>query len=255
MDFFFDESKHPSRGGFVLGAFVGTEDNVAPAVSAALAAEGLVPGKDEYKSSSNMSAQPAQARVRERLRTVLSGGRIALVVLPCLDLPSLGEEALSALKKLVARYDWPTGTTHRVFFDQQVFPSQAAADQIIKAALLPKEIQAYAEQDSRQVFGLQLADLASHTCAMMLLEQLGLVTKQVEASYPDEGKEPLGRELWHSCRWGFFSKPPRTYGIDEPIDLSVQVSGYGLFISDRCSAALRDAAEARFGEMYLGCTH
>ena len=43
--------------------------------------------------------------------------------------------------------------------------------------------------------------------------------------------------------------------MESILDYRVAVSGFGLFISDACSPELRDAAEARFGEMYLGCIH
>ncbi len=261
MDFYFDESKHPGRGDFVVGAFVGTRDDPPAEIAAALHAEGLVPGTDEYKSCAKMSAHPEQARLRDRLRQVLLWkGQIALVILPYSELPSLGKEALSAFKQLIAKYSWPPGTAHRAFFDQQVFRSIAAADRTVKAALLPSEIQVHVEQDSRQVLELQLADLAAHTCSMMLLEQLGLLAKQVKAG-ENSGYDPdldisLGFELWAGCRYSFFSgRPPRIEEMKSILDHKVQVSGYGLFISEGCPPTLRAAAEARFGEMYLGCIH
>ncbi len=218
-----------------MGAFVGTRDNPAADIAAALRAEGLVPGTDEYKSCAKMSAHPEQARLRDRLREVLLWkGKIALVILPYSELPSLGNEALSALKQLVAGYSWPPGTAHRAFFDQQVFPSRAAAERIVKMALLPSEIQVHVDQGSRHVLELQLADLPAHTCSMMLLEQLGFLAKQVKAG-ENSGYDPdlnisLGFELWAGCRYSFFSgRPPRIEEMKSILDHKVQVSGTGSF--------------------------
>jgi hypothetical protein len=260
-DFFFDESKHPNRGNFIVGAFVGAHEDIAPDVEVALQAEGLTPGVHEFKSSANMREQPEQARLRERLRAVLgTKGRIALVVLPHGALGSLGEEALGALGALLRKNNWPESTRHRAFFDQQVFSSKAAAERAIRAAGLPESVELHVEQDSRVVPGLQLADLAAHTCATMLLEQMGLVKKTVKAG-ENSGYDPdldinLGFELWAATRWNYFSGPmPCVDDMESLMDFKVQVSGYGLFVSSKCPQVLRDAAEARFGEMYLGCIH
>lgn len=260
-DFYFDESKHPTRGGFIAGAFVATPDDITPAVAAALRAEGLTPGADEFKSSANMRAHPEQARLRQQLQGVLHDrATIALVILPHDALPALGAEALEGLGKLLARHESLQGRDHRVYFDEQVFPSHAAAEREVRSARLPASVELLVEQDSRKVLGLQLADLTAHACATLLLSQLGHVRKSVKAG-PNSGYDPdldidLAFELWARLRWKFFCGPmPRADEMESQLDFKVPVLDYGVFVSARCPPALRQAAEACFGEMYLGCIH
>ena len=62
------------------------------------------------------------------------------------------------------------------YFDQGIFRNTAAAIHLAERLGLADYCDIHAEQDSRLVYGLQLADLVAHTCATMLLETLGLVT-------------------------------------------------------------------------------
>src|SRR5262245_51007872 len=98
-----------------------------------------------------------------------------------------------------------------------------------------------AEQNSRVVGGLQLADLVAHTTGVMLLETLGFIRKQVKAGA--------------GLRYRFFHAGP----VDQQEDLYqgalMDVGPDGLYISEACSAELRAAAMHRFGQCYLGCIH
>jgi hypothetical protein len=136
----------------------------------------------------------------------------------------------------------------------------AQAEENARTLGLYEQFNCYFEQDSRIVCGLQLADLVAHTCSIMLLESLGLVTKTVKAG-ENSGYDPdldieLGFELWASLRYNFFSKPaPHPDTWRDQSDYRVEVKGVGLYVSDSCPELLKEKALDRFGEMYLGCIH
>ncbi len=125
---------------------------------------------------------------------------------------------------------------------------------------MPAHCECRFEQDSKLVPGLQLADLIAHTCSMMLLEKLGLITKLIKVG-PNSGYDPdlqveLGWALWASVRYAFFHGGSK-YGIDDdPVDfMTVDVAGYGLFIDKSCDPRVAAAALNLFGKCYLGCIH
>jgi len=113
------------------------------------------------------------------------------------------------------------------------------------------------EQDSKTVFGLQVADLAAHTCATMLSETLGLVTKSVKINHPgyaDIDEVNLGFLLWAGVRDNFLS----TSKTDNPDHLdfaTLDAEKYGLFIHESATDLVSKAAKERFGTMYVGCIH
>jgi hypothetical protein len=110
--------------------------------------------------------------------------------------------------------------------------------------------------------GIQVADLVAHWLGLMLLEQMGMISKKVRAG-ENSGYEPdleieLGFEFWASLRYQFFKAPDSKAGPDSDSlvgELVFDVENYGLYISDRCDPPLREAARARFGECYMGCIH
>jgi hypothetical protein len=256
MPFYFDESIH-QRGEFILGAYVFGPD-ATNAVNAALAAAGLAPDRDEFKSSTKMTEHPEQQALRQELHNILHlTYHYALVVVPHQERESLGREALLGLAKV-----WvANGLTHQdehAYFDKGIFPSARRAMELAQQLGVSQYCEVHAEQDSRRVKGLQLADLVAHTCATMLLDALGLFSKLVKAG-PNSGYDPdlhieLGFELWVSVRYQFFNGGlPDNVQSNE--DMVVEVAPYGLHIAESCSPKLRDAALARFGKQYWGCIH
>jgi hypothetical protein len=106
--------------------------------------------------------------------------------------------------------------------------------------------------------GLQLADLASHMCATMLLCELGLVKKTVKAGedsgYDSKLNIALEFELWAALRYKFFAAPPVDTWSSQ-FNYEVDVESRGLHVARTCGAELTESARARFGKMYLGCIH
>src|SRR5438105_15734970 len=128
MPFYFDESIHP-RGEFVLGAYVFGPDPT-DRVNAALAAVGLDPDGDEFKSSSKMSEHPEQQLLRRELRNILHETyRYAVIVVPDHERRSLGKEALFGLAT-ICQANSLNQQREPVYFDEGIFSSTRAARQL-----------------------------------------------------------------------------------------------------------------------------
>ena len=258
--FYFDESIH-QRGKFALGSFVYSETSLDCSVINALLESGLIPGVDEFKSGARMDRNPKQSRARELLKEVIHKQcGIGVVVAPDIPRELLGFEAPLGLTKILSTITFRS-KTHDVFFDKGIFNNEAEGR--LQAAKVPSTCPPcnfHFEQDSVQVLGLQVADLVAHTCAMMLLAQLGLLKKMVKAGeysgYDPNQDMELEFELWASLRYSFFAAPPPPVDSwKSQLDYQVDVASRGLHIADGCDSFFRDAALARFGSMYLGCIH
>lgn len=256
--FYFDESIHP-RGGFIIGAFVYSEDDVTEDVFQALAEVGLVPRQDEFKSRTPMAEDSRQRVLRDKLKMLLQGTNVGLVVLPIDSRARLGSEALQGLGKILSA-NFQGMQKHCVYFDQGIEIDNSNV--LIRLFEQKQDCEVFAEQDSRIIGGLQLADLAAHCLSIMLLEALGIISKTIKAG-EESGYDPdvdisIGFELWATLRYCFFKDQGPT--IEElesnPVDsLMFDTGAYALYISPYCSAELRTAAEARFSTVYLGCIH
>jgi hypothetical protein len=256
--FYLDESIHPA-GGFILGAFVFSNDDPSRDIRDALSNAGLRPGIDEFKSGAHVMRNPAQASAREELRGILLGCGIGVVVGPEHARDEFGQEALRGLKKILLTTEF-RDSRHEVFVDDGIVVNRRAWDQSLVELNLLDHCLFHIDQDSTQIMGLQLADLAAHTCATILLAELGLVTKQVRAGdnsgYDPDLKIDLAFELWAGLRRSFFAAPPPHPDTwHSQLDWQADVASRGLHIADACGQQLRDAASARFGKMYLGCIH
>jgi len=254
--FYFDESIQ-QRAGFIIGAFVYSEEDLTAAVFEAIAAAGLRPGVDEFKSGMQMDRHPQHAAARELLRGLLQARRVDMVVAPAEGRSDLGTEALMGLEKILRAKDL-MAAQHQVYLDQGILVKADLVDGFTRRSGVACEF--HLTQDSRSVGGLQVADLAAHSMAVMLLESLGYVKKTVKAG-ENSGYEPdldieLGFELWASLRYAFFKAPLPIPGPDDPLgDLMFDVANYGLHVASSCNEALRTAALERFGKCYLGCIH
>jgi Protein of unknown function (DUF3800) len=256
--FYFDESIHPNAK-FSLGAFVYAEHDLEEVVAGVLRQGGLTPRIDEFKSGARMDRSPQQVYVRNQLRSVVHDQcRIGIVVSPDSPRQQLGSDSLSGLKKILSTNRFES-TQHQAFFDQGIF-APAAIGKGAAETLREMALTSFFEQDSRQVLGLQVADLVAHTCAVMLLAELGLVKKTVKSGensgYDPDSDMELEFELWASVRYNFFAAaPPPLDQWKSQLDFQVDVESRGLHIAATCDPRVRRAALARFGSMYLGCIH
>jgi hypothetical protein len=257
--FYFDESIHPAAG-FVLGAMVGSREDQNPEVARVLAASGLRPSLDEYKSSIRMRDNPTMRTVRDRFlqELIRPSCRIGVVVAPVDHRFELGLDAMRGLQKILTSSGIEKAG-HTIFLDQGLVNDRTEFDTLVASLGLSGNV-INIEQDSVLIGGLQLADMVAHTCATMLRAEMGLVTKRVNAGEnagldPDQDIE-LEFLLWGGLREIFFAAPPPP--PDEwtsQLDWQSDVESRGLYIADTCSESLRAAAVGRFGRMYFGCTH
>jgi hypothetical protein len=256
MPFYIDESIH-RRGDFIIGACVFGPDPT-DLINAALTAVGLDPDCDEFKSSAKMTEHPEQQALRRELQNILHRTyRFAVVIVPHQERASLGREILLGLDK-VCRANDLAHLHESAYFDKGIFSSAQSAMKLAQQLGVSKYCEVHPEQDSRLAKGVQLADLVAHTCALMLLDALGLLSKVVKAG-PDSGYDPyldtdLGFELWASVRYQFFNGGLHNI-VETNEDMVVDVATYGLHIAESCSPRLREAALVRFGTQYWGCIH
>lgn len=259
--FYFDDTiQH--IGEFVLGGLIYSKEGLNDRVSDALLKYGFTPGQDEYKSGTYMRANNKMAELREELHKILiDHTQIAVAVLPLAERKSLGVAGLHLLSKVITNNYLGDGP-HTAYFDEGMFNSDKEVSETVAELDLHKSVIFHAEQNSKAVLGLQLADLVAHTCGLMLRDSLGLLKKTVKA-VEDSGYEPgleidLGFVLWARIRYCFFHAHSRLQSDKEFFDakdFTVDVKSCGLHIAKSCSAQLKEAAETRFGTMYLGCIH
>jgi hypothetical protein len=116
------------------------------------------------------------------------------------------------------------------------------------------------EQDSKVIAGIQLADLAAHTCSIMMKDSLGLVTKMVKvgenSGYNPEMMIELGFLMFASIRYCFLGKA-RPYDDTRPQTewAQIDLSNYGLVVGADLRDDIRKGALDRFSSIYLGCIH
>lgn len=253
---YFDETLQP-RAGFALGAFVWLPDGTEEPIAAALREAGMEPGVDEFKSGARMDRAPHLQRLRNRLQGLLMQSRVAVLVAPLANRRRLGEDALIALDRILTA-NGLRDQDLTVSLDEGLFTSVDHGETVAAKLGFPATCHLRFEQDSRAVLGLQLADLVAHTAGVMLLAQLGIVSKTVKAG-PESGYDPdddieLSFALWASLRYSFFQNgEPK--GEDGPDLATVIVRGMGFFTADDCDGELAEAADSCFGECYLGCIH
>ena len=229
------------------------------AISQALSKHRFRPGVDEFKSSNKMKENPRNVALRDEVGHILRQfGQIGVLVVP--NEQELGAEAFKLLSKMSAHEDI-LSDTHEVFFDEGLFASAKQGNDLVKSHGGFTRYKLHFEKDSKIIAGIQLADLAAHTCAIMLSDEMGLIKKTVKAG-ENSGYEPdldieLGFELWAGLRYNFLSEPaelPNDWDGNQEAFLA-NVEPFGLHISRNSEKKLRKAALKRFGQMYLGCIH
>lgn len=255
--FFLDDSKHPDFG-FALAVSAVFKDNPTERVARLMTARGLVPYRDEFKSSYRMRGDCAMQGLREDLRSVLNDCKLGVCVVP--NERELARNAALLLKKMLTHPDLAS-LRHEIFVDQGICcraVNQSSMSSIPEAS----ECTFNFEADSREVLGIQLADLAAHTCGLMMKDSLGLVGKCLPAGensgYDPEMPIELGFSMWASLRYSFLAVPAQD--IDWETDSYEKIrtfhaEEYGLVIDPNLSASVANAASSRFASHWLGCIH
>ncbi len=254
--FYIDDSVH-DEAGFIIGACVYTNIDLNEKIADIIKSCGFDPDVFEYKSSANYSKEPLKAKVREELKGLLVDScRLGIVVLPRTKRDDFGFECIKAVKQFIDNNE--IQKPFEIYLDQGMFTSKDKAELLI-GKLNFNDCKFHLEQNSLQIKGIQLADLAAHLASIQLKDALGLVTKMVKAG-ENSGYDPdmdveLGFEMWATLRYTFFNKGSTIYTDDPIVDATVKVEPYGLFISDYCDSNLTKTARTKFGDVYLGCIH
>jgi hypothetical protein len=240
--FYFDESIH-ERGSFILGAFVYSKTDLSKPVADAIASVGLKPGTDEFKSSGRDADQDRRFALRHLLRMEMMDARLGIVLTDYSERGWLGDEAIRGLQWLINVNE--LGRGHEVYFDQGVSFSRRSVD-VLQFEGSTGSV-CHLEKDSRLVGGLQVADLAAHSLATMVLETMGLVSKQVPAGpylgYNEDDHPDTGRQHWLRAVGDYTSQPlppPRLHGR-----VIRQRRGNDSRYRELCSAPLRTVSRAR----------
>lgn len=256
--FFLDDSVHDNAK-FIIVACVYTENDPTTAISELITRNGFDPVGFEFKSSAKYARDPQMMGVRENLRSFLSENcGIALAVIPRQQRDNLGFECLKAVKQFLGT-NKRLKPPHKIYIDQGMFLS----DKKVKNYITDNDIEGceiFVEQDSQLVKGIQLADLAAHTAAIIFKEKLGLINKKVilgkDFGYEPDLEADLGFELWAPIRYCFFRETsPTVCTGDRTNDATLKVEPRGLYVSEYCDAVLAEKARDAFGSVCLGCLH
>jgi hypothetical protein len=253
-----DESINDALG-FMATAFVFSESDLTEPVSQALAAVGLVPGTDEFKSGRHMASRPEMRSLRDALLSIAaSTTKIAILISPASQRHKSGTLVLSTLSNVV-RTNGIKAEHLEVFFDQGLVRSIDARNSVddlrgaARCELRP-------EQDSRSAEGLQVADAVAHSVAQVLREEMADLTKMIPLG-PDNGYDesieaPLGWTLRMTLRSSFFVAPLVIEKGQDPNEvLNADLLGWGVFVSDDLEEGVRGAAHRAFDKLWLGCVH
>ncbi len=253
---YFDESIR-DNGKFIIGALVVSDDDLSAEIKTQWKSMGLNPNSDEYKSSALKINNEVSVEQRIFVRDLLHNSKLALIVLPNDDRKQLGNYCAELVLQLLDT-EILGNEIHELYIDENIF-----IDKGIRTKLKDYGVNLYLNSDSRKEAGIQLADHASHALGGMLLEEMGIIKKQVKAGensgYHPEDMLDLGFELWASLRYALIGKNQYIEGFspppDDPANPYFMVHGYGLYIANSCSKYLIAAAKNRFGINYLGCIH
>jgi hypothetical protein len=246
---YFDESHH-EKGDFALGAFVVSTSDLSVDVEAAMIAVGFIPGQDEYKSRGPHAADERLRELRTRLFRLAAGSKIGLLIAPFAERSHLGPRVLAALGHIVRENTLHEATA---YLDQGLFRSANEVAHLLKATDLPTGVHVVAECDSRAVLGIQVADLVAHACSIALLGRMGVSDKLINDE--EEGEYRLSFEMWARLRHNFFISTPTEPERQEAAQAGMLDSRGGLYIAPTCTSLVREMADDRFGQTWLGCIH
>ena len=253
---YFDESIR-ERGGFIVGALVVSDRDLSPLVAAEWARLGLNPESEEYKSSNPKNGNELGVAQREVVARLVHESKLGLVVGPREDRENLGAYCTDLLTQLIETGFIASGG-HSLYIDEGIPVRTAHLERLGQMA-----VSVARKCDSKKVGGIQVADHAAHALGGMLLEEMGLLRKQVRAGensgyHPDDVLD-LGFELWASLRYALIGRNEYIEGLspppDDPANPYFRVDGVGLYVAPTCSEELARHARKRFGVNYLGCIH
>lgn len=253
---YFDESIR-DQGKFIVGALIVSDTDLSNEIREQWISFGLDPDANEYKSSSPKKGDETSLRQRIYISGMVARSKLALTVLPVDDRRQLGNHFAALIFQLIDT-GMLEGKDHSAYVDENIKISQANQIRLQEIG-----VKLFLNSNSANIAGIQLSDHASHVLGGMLLEELGIIKKQVKAG-EDSGYHPedildLGFELWASVRYALLGKQTHIEGLspppDDPANPYFLIDGFGLHIAPTCPEPLAQSARKRFGINYLGCMH
>lgn len=247
MDIYIDESVHEKLG-FMLLAFVLCPTDPHSELADIMAKH----EKHEFHASENMDGNKLAQELRAEMKQYVNWNcGWGVFVLPSDARWKLADELSGLIKDLVRSCAQPDSV--RIFLDDGIINPNELETVINKSGV--KQI---ILSKSHEIYGIQLADLVASLSGVRLREEISRSPKMLtygdEAGFNPPIEAELGYELWADLRYSMRrSSEPLGEGMIEMAEFST--SGYGLFISEKCSPELRTSAEKIFGRVYLGCIH
>ena len=251
--FYFDESMHQQED-FIIGAYIYSEIDLTDKIYDEIKKVGLIPRKDEYKSSDIKINNKPSHIIRYNLWELIFSESIksGLLVLPYNKRNFLGEEALTLLMKICKNNNLMQNS-HNVYYDQEITFSTLHNNS--SAFGFPNNFKFFKDQDSKIIAGIQIADLMAHTFSGMLRPKITGKRKIVDDGFMGID---LDFELWARIRHSLFYKTSTglfSTAENDPEYMTVNTADYALHISDYCSITLKKRANDVFGKTYIGCIH
>lgn len=208
--------------------------------------------KDEFHALENMDGNNRAQELRGEMKRYVNWNcRWGVFVLPSEARWKLVDELPDFIKDLARTCG--QSDLAQIFLDEGIIKPDELEIVINKTGI--KQI---ALCKSHKVNGIQLADLVASLSGVRLREEASQLPKMLiygnESGFNPPIEAELGYELWADLRYSMHrSSEPLGEGMIEMAEFST--SGYGLFISEKCSPELRKSAEKIFGRVYLGCIH
>ena len=192
---YFDESKHPLQG-FVLGAYVFSNEPLEIFVTEALLACGYNPDTNEFKSSLKKIDDSKSVYLREKIYDILKICKIAVLIAPYAEHQKLlPNEIIKGLYSIINNND--INGFNNFYVDEGIYNNSNF--------ISPDNFHFNLNSQSHIIKGIQMADLAAHYRATFLKDTIRGCSKRVlvNSQYPVNELD-LRFEIFHRLRWKFF---------------------------------------------------
>lgn len=247
MNIYLDETIHEDHG-FLILAYVLSLSDPQDDLARILTSH----KEEEFHALEKMEGNKRAQKLRNEIRNYVNRNcRWGVFVLPSDERWGLSKELPEFITQLVGTCS--NTDTASLFMDEGIV--KPIDLQFLREATGIERIYLC---KSHEIKGIQLADLVAALCGVRLREEISQAPKLLqygaESGFDPPIKLELGYELWASLRYSMHcdSAP---LGKEMPEMAEFCTSGYGLFVSKKCSPELRDSAERLFGQVYLGCIH
>jgi|GEM_PF-1120231 len=250
---YIDESIQADLG-YICTAFVYAKESVDDDVADALVRAGLVPGEDEFKSGARMDGKPHLHKLREELLEVVQAKTIIGILITSVECrETLGNEISDTLLKLIDANDLLK--IENVYVDEGIKIAQIPSLKKIE----DRGIKVHQGSNSKNIFGIQLADHAAYNCSFVLREELlgpkKFIRIGAESGYLDPFDAELGWVIWTDLRHNFFMEDKDIEKCEGDQFFSRELLGKGAFVSEFLPSKLKIKAEEVFDFVWIGCIH